>query len=158
MLRISKFTDYGTVILALMAHNPASTHSAASVTRQVGLPGSTVSKLLKMMSRSGLLTSCRGKQGGYTLAKAPQEISLAEVIEALEGPIGITECSRQNGLCQVETHCAIRRQWQGVNGVIHNALQQVSLATLLHPPAVTEAEAIDTSAHKEPCTTERISV
>ncbi|UTW04930.1 SUF system Fe-S cluster assembly regulator [Amphritea atlantica] len=156
MLRISKFTDYGTVILALMAHNPASTHSAASVARQVGLPGSTVSKLLKMMSRSGLLTSCRGKQGGYTLAKAPQEISLAEVVEALEGPIGVTECSRQNGLCQLESHCAIRRQWQGVNGVILNALQHVSLAALLHPPVMTKADAINTNAGTAACTAESI--
>lgn len=139
MLRISKFTDYGTVILALMADNPASTHSAASIAQQVGLPGSTVSKLLKMMNRSGLLTSCRGKQGGYSLAKAPQEISLADVVEALEGPFGVTECSRQNGLCQLEERCSIRHQWQGVNGVIHNALQQVSLAALQQPSTVTGA-------------------
>lgn len=137
MLRVSKLTDYGTVILARMALSPAASYSAASLAEQVTLPASTVSKLLKIMSRSGLLNSSRGKQGGYTLAKAPQEISLAEVIEILEGPIGLTQCSCQSGLCQIESHCAIRQQWQGINGVIHQALQQVSLEALLRQPVQT---------------------
>jgi len=135
MLRVSKLTDYGTVILARMALSPAATYSAASLAQQVTLPASTVSKLLKIMSRNGLLYSSRGKQGGYTLAKAPQEISLADIINALEGPIGLTECSIQSGLCQLESHCAIRQQWLGINGVIHKALQQVSLETLLRQTA-----------------------
>ncbi|WP_432470579.1 SUF system Fe-S cluster assembly regulator [Amphritea sp. HPY] len=141
MLRVSKLTDYGTVILAQMALSPAASYSAASLAQQVTLPASTVSKLLKIMSRSGLLYSSRGKQGGYTLAKAPQEISLAEVIEILEGPIGLTQCSCQSGLCQIESHCAIRQQWQGINGVIHEALQQVSLEALLRQSVQTRPSA-----------------
>ncbi|GGK54042.1 SUF system Fe-S cluster assembly regulator [Amphritea balenae] len=141
MLRVSKLTDYGTVILARMALSPAATYSAASLAQQVTLPASTVSKLLKIMSRNGLLYSSRGKHGGYTLAKTPQEISLADVINALEGPVGLTECSRHSGLCQLESHCAIRQQWQGINGVIHKALQQVSLETLLRQPAQIEPSA-----------------
>ncbi|MEH6580003.1 MAG: SUF system Fe-S cluster assembly regulator [Amphritea sp.] len=159
MLRVSKLTDYGTVILARMALSPAATYSAASLAQQVKLPTSTVSKLLKIMSRSGLLDSSRGKQGGYTLAKPPQDISLAEVIEVLEGPVGITQCSRQSGLCQIESHCAIRQQWLGVNGMIHKALQQVSLETLLQPstsigqPASQEPSAgMEPSVSKEPVT------
>jgi FeS assembly SUF system regulator len=149
MLRVSKLTDYGTVILTRMALSPAATYSAASLAQQVTLPASTVSKLLKIMSRYGLLYSSRGKQGGYTLAKPPQEISLADVINALEGPIGLTECSRQSGLCQLESHCAIRQQWQGINGVIHKALQQLSLETLLRQPDQIQPSA----SNKEPLAT-----
>ncbi|MEH6651248.1 MAG: SUF system Fe-S cluster assembly regulator [Motiliproteus sp.] len=134
MLRISKLTDYGTVILAQMAREPARTYSAAALAQAIELPLSTVSKLLKLLNRSGLLISCRGKQGGYRLAKPPQQISLARVIDVLEGPVAVTECSQRSGLCQLEARCAIRRQWQGVNGVIYQALERVSLDSLLNPP------------------------
>ncbi len=134
MLRISKLTDYGTVILAQMARDPARIYSAASLAQTIELPISTVSKLLKVLSRSGLLSSHRGKQGGYRLAKSPLQISLAEVIQVLEGPVAVTECSQSSGLCQLESRCAIRRQWQGVNGVIYQALEQVSLESLLNAP------------------------
>lgn len=138
MLRISKLTDYGTVILAQMARDPARTYSATSLAQAIDLPLGTVSKLLKLLSRSGLLSSYRGKQGGYRLAKPPQQISLARVIEVLEGPVAVTECSQRSGLCKLEARCAIRRQWQGVNGVIYQALQSLSLDTLLKTPGSSE--------------------
>ncbi|MEH6824591.1 MAG: SUF system Fe-S cluster assembly regulator [Motiliproteus sp.] len=138
MLRVSKLTDYGTVILAHMAREPDRTYSAASLAQSIELPISTVSKLLKLLSRSGLLSSCRGKQGGYRLITPPQEISLAKVIEVLEGPVAVTECSRRRGLCQLESHCAIRQQWQGINAVIYQALEHISLETLLEKPRASE--------------------
>jgi FeS assembly SUF system regulator len=138
MLRVSKLTDYGTVILAHMAREPHRTYSAANLALAVELPISTVSKLLKLLSRSGLLSSRRGKQGGYRLIKPPQEISLAEVIGVLEGPVAVTECSRRRGLCQLESHCAIRRQWQGINAVIYQAMASLSLETLLKTPRASE--------------------
>ncbi len=134
MLRISKLTDYGTVILAQMAREPSRTYSAASLAQTIKLPLSTVRKLLKLLSRNGLLISCRGKQGGYRLAKPPQQISLAKVIDVLEGPVAVTECSQRSGICKLEAHCAIRRQWQGVNGVIYQALERLSLDSLLNTP------------------------
>ncbi len=131
MLRISKLTDYGTVILAHMARHPGSIFSATHLARVLELPTSTVSKLLKRLARSGLLCSCRGKRGGYTLARPPAEIALSEVIEVLEGPAGLTECSRQRGLCRMESTCAIRRQWQGINAAVMATLQQLSLEALV---------------------------
>ncbi len=131
MLRISKLTDYGTVVLAQMAREPGRTFSAASLAGAVALPPSTVRKLLKALTRQGLLTSCRGQQGGYRLAQPPGEISLADVIEALEGPLGLIECSRQAGLCQLEPSCSIRQRWQGINETIYRMLGQVSLLELI---------------------------
>ena len=86
MLRISKLTDYGTVVLAYLAGNPASVASAAEVAAATGLGLPTVSKLLKALGRAGLVTSTRGAQGGYQLAREAANISAADVIDALEGP------------------------------------------------------------------------
>ncbi|MBY4678866.1 SUF system Fe-S cluster assembly regulator [Marinobacterium arenosum] len=135
MLRVSKLTDYGTVVLARMAREPERTFSAAALAEAVALPVSTVRKLLKVLTRHGLLNSCRGQQGGYQLARPPQRISLADIIEALEGPLGLTECSFQHGLCQLEARCHIRSQWQDVNQVIYGALARVSLVELLAKPS-----------------------
>lgn len=130
MLRVSKLADYGTVILAQMASQPERVYSAMSLAQELDLPLSTVRKLLKLLAGGGLLSSSRGQQGGYALARSPRDISLAEVIEVLEGPLGLTECSLSVGLCRLEGECRIRQRWQGVNGIIFNALQQVNLLQL----------------------------
>jgi FeS assembly SUF system regulator len=131
MLRVSKLTDYGTVVLAQMAREPGRTFSALSLADEVVLPPSTVRKLLKVLTRQGLLHSSRGQHGGYRLAQPPGDISLADVIEALEGPMGLIECSREAGLCPLEPRCTVRQGWQGVNGAIDRMLRQVSLLELI---------------------------
>lgn len=131
MLRVSKLADYGSVILAYMACRPDEIMSAASLARGVYLPLSTVRKLLKILTKNGLLCSSLGKHGGYQLARPAAQISLAEIIGAIEGAIALTECNVRPGLCQTEAHCEIRQNWQGVNRIIYQSLAQVSLQQML---------------------------
>jgi len=131
VLRISKLTDYGTVVLAHLAANQAVACSAADVASATGIAPPTVSKLLKSLARSGLVTSTRGASGGYQLSRDAQEISAADVIDALEGPVSITECSASDSLCEHEGVCSVGGAWQRINVAIRRALDEVSLSDLL---------------------------
>ena len=130
MLRISKLTDYGTVVLAHLAANDGFVCSAADVAgaTEIGLP--TVSKILKSLARADLVTSTRGVNGGYELARAPETISAADVIDALEGPVSITECSSSDSHCDFEHVCNVGGAWQRINVAIRHALDEVSLLDL----------------------------
>jgi FeS assembly SUF system regulator len=130
MLRISKLTDYGTVILACLAGQPSRLWTAAEVAEctRIGLP--TVSKLLKKLQRSGLVISTRGSHGGYQLSQPPAEITAARILDALEGPVAITECSGAHSTCGLESNCAVGHTWQRVNAAIRRALTDISLAQL----------------------------
>jgi FeS assembly SUF system regulator len=131
VLRISKLTDYGTVLLAHLATNQEAVCSAADVANATGIAVPTVSKLLKALGRSGLVTSTRGSNGGYTLARDPHEISAADIIDALEGPVSITECSASDSQCEHEGVCSVGGAWQRVNVAIRRALDDVTLNDLL---------------------------
>ena len=130
MLRISKLTDYGTLILACLAAQPARVWTASEVAActRIGLP--TVSKLLKKLQRSGLVISTRGSHGGYQLALPASDISAVRILDALEGPIAITECSGQHSSCGLESECRVGHVWQKVNGAIRRALNDISLAQM----------------------------
>ena len=130
MLRISKLTDYGTVILADLATRDASLASAVDVAEATGLGLPTVRKLLKMLGKSGLVVATRGAQGGYRLAREPADISAADVIDALEGPVSITECSAADRHCDLEAHCSVGSAWQRINIAIRRALNDISLIDL----------------------------
>lgn len=130
MLRISKLTDYGTVILADLASRDAAVASAAEVAGATGLGLATVRKLLKILGKSGLVVATRGAQGGYRLAREPTRISAAEVIDALEGPVSITECSTADLHCGIEAHCTVGSAWQRINVAIRRALRDISLTDL----------------------------
>ena len=131
MLRISKLTDYGTVLLAHLAANQATVCSAADVAQATGIGLPTVSKLFKSLARADLVTSTRGANGGYRLARGPQHISAADVIDALEGPVSITECSAIDGDCEHEGVCSVGGAWQRVNVAIRRALKDVTLNDLV---------------------------
>ena len=131
MLRISKLTDYGTVVLAHLAANGDSVCSASDVATATGLSPPTVSKLLKLLARSGLVTSTRGVSGGYTLSRSPNDISAADVIDALEGPVAITECSSNDSHCEHEGVCSVGGAWQRINIAMRRALDDISLIDLL---------------------------
>lgn len=137
MLRVSKLTDYGTVMMTHMARQPERLHTATEVAVAVHLAAPTVVKLLKMLTHEGLLVSRRGAKGGYTLARRPAEISVAEVIVAIEGPIAFTECSGAEGMCVQERTCTIRGNWQRINQAVQQALEKVTLADMLLPVAIT---------------------
>ena len=131
MLRISKLTDYGTVLLAHLAANQATVCSAADVSQATGIGLPTVSKLFKSLARAGLVTSTRGANGGYRLSRGPELISAADVIDALEGPVSITECSSVDGDCEHEGVCSVGSAWQRVNVAIRRALKDVTLNDLI---------------------------
>jgi FeS assembly SUF system regulator len=142
MLRMSKLADYGTVIMTAMARDPDAVQSASSIAAATGVAIPTVSKVLKVLARGGVVESLRGTNGGYLLPRPPGWITLAEVIAAVDGPIGMTECSTLPGLCVLEGACAARANWQKVNRVIYEALQQVTLADMAGPTL----RAVDISA------------
>ncbi len=130
MLRMSRLTDYGTVVLTHLSSNDSTCVSAAEVAEASGIALPTVSKLLKSLAKAELVRSTRGAHGGYRLARQPQEISAAEVIDALEGPVSITECSASNSHCDYEHNCNVGPAWQRVNIAIRRALDDISLADL----------------------------
>lgn len=136
MLRMTKQADYGIVLLTQMAGRPGRLVTANELAVETSIPLPTVSKVLKLLAREGLLGSQRGVKGGYLLARDPHEISVAEVISALDGPIAFTECIDETpGLCSQEDFCHLRPHWQHVNRVIQQALEGISLAQLCRPPA-----------------------
>lgn len=132
MLRMSRLTDYGIVLLTHLAQGgDGSLHNARELAQRAGLPLPAVSKILKELTREGLLVSQRGTRGGYSLARPADAISVAEVIAALEGPIALTECSAHPGVCQQETSCQVRTPWQRINRTIQETLDRIRLSDLV---------------------------
>ena len=142
MLRLSKLTDYGTVVLAGMAQAPDQTFTAAGLSESTHLPVATVRKLLKLLNRGKVLNSRRGAHGGYTLARSPRDINAVEIIDAIEGPFSITECAGHPGMCSLEPVCAVGHNWQRINLSIRAALCEVTLDQLARPivPPVTRIQ------------------
>lgn len=141
MLRLSKLADYGTQVMTYMARDRA-VHSASEVAAGLGIAAPTVSKILKMLIRKNLVDSVMGAKGGYVLARHPAEISIAEIIDAMDGPISITECS-STSTCERESICSTRSNWQGINHIILDALEKVNLAAMIAPkPQVVDVSAI----------------
>lgn len=130
MLRINRLTDYATVLLAALASEPARVQTAASLASQTRIAPPTVSKLLKQLQRAGLVSSTRGLHGGYQLARPATQISAAAILDALEGPLALTDCAAAHGVCDIEGTCRVGRAWQRLNLAIRRALYDVSLAQL----------------------------
>jgi FeS assembly SUF system regulator len=131
MLRVSKLTDYATVVMTCLATGGDGVMSAQALAERARLETPTVSKLLKQLAQAGLVASSRGINGGYRLARAADRISIADIVVAMEGPIGMTECSAHSGVCGHEPHCGVRVNWQRINHAIAGALASVSLADML---------------------------
>ena len=136
MIRLTNLADYAVVVMAAAARVPDVKLSAARVAEMTGIPAPTVAKLMGTLARGGLLTASRGVSGGFTLARAPSEISVAEGVEAVDGPIALTSCAGTDGTdCAMEGHCAIRGHWPPINQAVRGALAAVSLADLVRPAA-----------------------
>ena len=135
MLRVTKLTDYATLVLTVLAARPADVLSAPELAEQAGLEAPTVAKVLKPLAQAGLVEGFRGANGGYRLARAAEAISLVEIVEAMEGPLGMTECSLHDGQCGIEHSCGVRANWRRINDVVADALGSVTLAQMLQPPA-----------------------
>jgi FeS assembly SUF system regulator len=135
MLRISKLTDYGIVLLARFAGAPRDAQlSAREMAEATELPLPVVSKMLKELASAGLLESLRGAKGGYRLVRAPGAITVAEIVKALEGPIALMECNAGPGHCDQEARCTVQEPWHRINRAVHDALARVTLADLARPP------------------------
>jgi FeS assembly SUF system regulator len=134
MLRVSKLTDYATVVMTCLAAAGDGVLSAQVLAERARLEAPTVSKLLKQLAQAGLVISTRGIIGGYRLARASEKITIADIVTAMEGPIGMTECSAHAGACGHEPHCGVRVNWQRINHAIADALASVTLADMVKPP------------------------
>ena len=130
MIRISKLTDYATVILAALARDAATRRTATEIAQQCHLAVPTASKLLKQLQRAGLVDSTRGLHGGYRLARPARQISAAAILDALEGPLAITECATSRSQCDLQPSCNVGGSWQRINQAIRQSLQEISLAEL----------------------------
>jgi FeS assembly SUF system regulator len=134
LIRLTKLADYGVMLMSHIAAAPDSLHSASSLSRAASIAVPTVAKILKLLARKGLLASHRGAAGGYTLARPPAEISVAEVIAAMEGPIAVTECTDDtHSDCAVESVCRVRTNWQRINDAVRGALEQITLEEMAQP-------------------------
>ncbi|MEI7866608.1 MAG: SUF system Fe-S cluster assembly regulator [Candidatus Methylumidiphilus sp.] len=133
MLKISKMTDYAIIVLGQMANDTDHTHTAAGLAEATGVAAPTVSKLLKILGKAGVVKSTRGAHGGYVLAQSAQLTSVAAVIKALEGPIALTECEGERGGCEQSSSCHARGSWDVINRAVRAALESVSLADMAKP-------------------------
>ena len=132
MLRISKMTDYAILVMVELAKD-GGILSAQRLSERIHVEAPTVSKVLKMLARAGLVVSIRGASGGYRVAKQAEAINVAEIIAAIEGPIAMTECSVEKGLCSVEHSCSMRSNWRRISMAVSSALQKVSLSEMSMP-------------------------
>jgi len=139
MVRLGKLTDYGLVLMTCIAGGQGlPLRTARDLAAESRLPLSTVSKLLKQLLQSGLLVSHRGIKGGYILAKEPREISVIEIIAAIEGPMALTECSTDvTGLCNRESFCSIKTNQQIINQAVRGVLEKITLSDLMQPLQLT---------------------
>lgn len=135
MLRITRLSDYAVAILGQLANSESFVHTAKDLAARTGLPQPAVSKILKNLARSKIVASHRGVQGGYRLAREPSQVSVADVIEAVEGPVALTECGDDSdALCEFVGHCTVKANWLRINQVVKRALSNVSVEDMILPP------------------------
>ncbi|RMD87557.1 MAG: SUF system Fe-S cluster assembly regulator [Alphaproteobacteria bacterium] len=136
-MRLTNLADYAVVLAGRLAGNDRRSN-AATLAEETGLPVATVAKILGAMSRAGLLASHRGLKGGFSLARPASEISVADVIEAVDGPIALVHCiENAPGDCDFEPVCAMRLHWQVINHAVRDGLERVRLSDIagVTPPA-----------------------
>lgn len=139
MLRMSKLADYAFVILSHMARKEAAIWAASLLSEETSLPLPTVAKLMKLLSKGNIVNAQRGAMGGYTLAQPAREMTIAMIIEAVDGPISLTQCAGEAKgdpcNCAVPDSCPVRERWKHVNKAIRGSLESVFLADLMPRPA-----------------------
>ena len=134
MIRLSRFADYAVLLMSHMAREPKRVHAAVGMADNTRLPVPTVSKILATMARAGLLESIRGRDGGYQLAFHPRDITVEQIISAVDGPIALTVCLEGHGVsCELEDICPSQPNWRRINDALRHALTGVSLAEIATP-------------------------
>ncbi len=149
MLRVSRLTDYAAAVMTCMAEREDDILSAVQIAEETRLELPTVSKLLKLLGHAALVESFRGVNGGYRLARRAADISLAEIVVALEGPIAVTECSLGVGQCDRESRCTVRGSWQQISTILDDALRAVSLADMRKRSPSRRAAALPVAARAQ---------
>lgn len=129
MLKLGKLTDYATVLLAAMAAAPERLYATQELSSRTSVAAPTVAKLMKQLQQGGLVLSSRGAKGGYRLLRAPADVTVADVIRALEGPIALTDCA-VHGACALEEGCGAKAPFRLINAAITQALEAVTLADM----------------------------
>ena len=130
-MRLSHLADYAVVLMTAAARRPAGARlSATELSDDTGVPLPTAQKLMGQLAARGLLTSARGASGGFALAKPATEISLADIVEAVEGPIAMTVCSEGRRDCALDAHCRVKPHMGLVGSAVRGALGAVSLTEL----------------------------
>ena len=142
MLRLNRMTDYAIVVLGALAHRQGEVLATAQIASLTGLTQPTVAKVAKRLQSCDLLETRRGVNGGYQLTGDPATMSLAAIIEAVEGPIAVNGCvDGAQDPCAVSNCCFMSNQWNKVNGTVRAALDSVSLADLIDPSQLFTAAA-----------------
>ena len=134
MFRLSKLADYATVLMASLSQDEGAMLSAQVLAERTRLEAPTVSKLLKQLAQANLVMSTRGVSGGYRLARPAADISIADIIAAIEGPLGMTECSIHSGLCGRENYCTVSSNLRKISAAVESALRAVTLVDMAAPP------------------------
>lgn len=135
MIILSKLADYGVIVASRMAADPDRQMTAATLAAETRLSRATVAKLLKALAHAGLVTATRGAAGGYRLARDARAISVAEVVAAIDGNIGLTQCSVHVADCTRTDYCPTRPHWAAINRAVEEALKAVSLDAMVTPAA-----------------------
>ncbi|MBV9861478.1 MAG: SUF system Fe-S cluster assembly regulator [Alphaproteobacteria bacterium] len=141
MIILSKLADYGVIVATRLAADPARQLTAGAIAAETRLPAATVAKLLKALARAGIVTATRGAAGGYRLARAAVAISVADVVAAIDGDIGLTQCSVHVEECERTAYCPTRPHWAAINRAVGDALSAISLDEMRSPYDFTPAVA-----------------
>ncbi len=131
MIILSKLADYGVIIASHLAANPERQVNAAALAAETLLPRATVAKVLKELAHAGIVSGARGAAGGYRLARPAEAISVAEVVAAIDGAIGLTQCSIHEPSCERTHFCPTRPHWRRINEAVGTALSAITLAEML---------------------------
>jgi len=132
MIKFSRLADYAVVILATLAQRDEGLMTASCISNNTSLPEPTVSKVLKKLAGGGLLISVRGASGGYKLAAAPENLSVAKIVVAVDGPVSLTACVEGSEVeCDYECFCPVKGRWDGVNAAIRKSLEGISLSDMI---------------------------
>lgn len=134
MIRLTNLADYAVVLMTAMARAPEQRFSSAQLAEATAIPAPTVAKLLGTLARADLLLASRGVAGGFSLARPAGLVSVAAIVEAVDGPITLTACVFGEAHdCAIEGVCGVRGHWGPINAAVRAALEAVSVADLMKP-------------------------
>ena len=134
MILLSKLADYGVIIASHLAAHAERQIPAGALAEETRLPRATVAKLLKSLAHAGVVAGARGAAGGYRLSRPAQAISVAEVVAAIDGKMGLTQCSVHAPACERNDFCPTRPHWRRINDAVETALSAITLAEMVPVP------------------------